>query len=88
MISSTALTVLTQTIADNKKKTIVALVAGLLTGTMFISDGAYLVKDIQNIAETVKVYTETTKVVTNTLKQLGLSEIDLNLKLTEKILMN
>ena len=78
MISSTALTVLTQTIADNKKKTIVALVAGLLTGTMFISDGAYLVKDIQNIAETVKVYTETTKVVTNTLKQLGLSEIDLN----------
>lgn len=78
MISSTALTVLSQTLADNKKKTIVALVAGLLTGTMFISDGAYLVKDVQNIAQTIKVYTETTKVVTNTLKQLGLSEIDLN----------
>lgn len=78
MISSTALTVLSQTLADNKKKTIVALIAGLLTGTMFISDGAYLVKDVQNIAQTIKVYTETTKVVTNTLKQLGLSEIDLN----------
>lgn len=76
MISS-ALSTITQALADNKKKAIFCLIAGLFTGTVFISDGAYLVKDVKNIAQTVKVYTETAKVVANTLKQVGLSEIDI-----------
>lgn len=76
-MTASALNQLSTVVSENKKKMVGCLVAGLITGMAFASSAAYIVKDPENIAETVKVFTETSKVVTNTLEQLGVSKVDL-----------
>ena len=77
MATASALNQLSTVVSENKKKMVGCLIAGLITGMAFASSAAYIVKDPENIAETVKVFTETSKVVTNTLEQLGVSKVDL-----------